>query len=355
MAKLERLPIELWLAISLGTADIFMAQVVLLSATRDGDQADHDLAPLRALRESANRDTVGSHSVIDDPRAAEVIIFAEFHGAGFYFERIRAHPVVKRYREKCFLFCSNAFVIPFLPGVYASIEKRWVSSRTFSGFYLGTPTNEFMTFAPATGGLPYLYSFMGCVDNAAVRRDLAVLSHPRSLFEDTAPEFHRLLGDRMSPVEMRDYHRRYAEVLKASKFVLCPRGLGVSTIRLFETMQMGRVPVVLSDNWVAPPGPRWADFSIRVRERDYARIPALLEQREPDAVAMGQLARSEWARWFSEEVAFHRVVESCLAIKRRRRIPEALARLPVYLQYLRPFHLRHLIRTKYQAARQTKA
>ena len=53
-----------------------------------------------------------------------------FSIAGWYFERVRAHPLVRAYRDKCFLFCANPFVIPLLPGVYAGVERRWSSSRS---------------------------------------------------------------------------------------------------------------------------------------------------------------------------------------------------------------------------------
>ncbi len=68
---------------------------------------------------------------------------------------------------------------------------------------------------------------------------------------------------------------------------------------------------------------------------------------------MGQLAHSQWVEWFAEEVVFHRVVELCLAIKEQRRLPESLARWPAYLQYLRPFHLRHALGARYHAMRRT--
>jgi hypothetical protein len=114
---------------------------------------------------------------------------------------------------------------------------------------------------------------------------------------------------------------------------------------------MGRVPVILSDDWIPPSGPTWESFSIRINESDYAQIPHLLEQREAESVTMGNLARKEWEEWFSDEVAFHRIVESCLDIARERRIPESVARWPVYLQYLRPFHLRRLLGARYRALR----
>ncbi|MFN2509188.1 MAG: exostosin family protein [Chthoniobacterales bacterium] len=287
----------------------------------------------------------------EDAEAADIILFVESYGAGWHFERVRRHPFTRRYREKCFIFCANPFVIPFLPGIYTSINQRWASRRTISGFYLGLPKNEFTTFTPPTADLPYLFSFMGSIQNAPVRRQISSLFHPRSFFQDTSSDFARVLHRRMDARERRDYYRRYAEMTKASKFVLCPRGLSVSSIRLFETMRMGRAPVILSDGWVPPPAPSWEKFAIRVPEKDCAQIPRILEEREPDAVRMGELAREEWMQWFSEEAAFHRVVEWCLMILERRKISERLARWPVYLQYLRPFHFRRVVGGNLRAVR----
>lgn len=328
-----------------------MAKVHLLSGTPADDKTDYNRAPVQNLQKSARLDVCGVHSLTDDAQSADLILFAEFYGAGIHFERIRRHPLTKKYREKCFLFSSNPSVIPFLPGVYASIEKRWSSARTRSGFYLGLPKNEFTTFTPPQENLTYLFSFIGSMANAAVRRALATLTHPRSFFQNTSDDFGRLLHGKMEPLERQEYHRRYADTTKASKFVLCPRGFGTSTIRLFETMRMGRVPVILSDQWVEPAGPVWSQFTIRVPEKEFAQIPRLLEGRELEAIGMGQLAHRAWQKWFSPEVAFHRVVELCLDIRQQRRVPESIARLPVYFQYLRPCHFRQAIRTKFPRAR----
>lgn len=328
-----------------------MARVFLLSATPEDDQTDFNLAPLLDLQKSAELDRFRIHSVTDDPDAADLILFAEFYGAGWYFERVREHSLVRNYRDICFLFCANPFVIPFLPGVYAGVEKGWSSSRTRPGFYLGRTKNEFTTFSRPAHDLPYLFSFMGSIRNAPVRRQLATLKHKRSFFQNTTEDFDRILHRKMEQKERLDYDRRYAELAKASKFVLCPRGLSVSSIRLFETMRMGRAPVILSDDWAPPAGPRWDEFAIRIRESEFAEIPRLLEQREAAAVEMGELARKEWEEWFSDEVLFHRLVELCLDIKKKRKLPESLARWPVYLQYLRPFHLRRMLGAKYRRLR----
>ena len=328
-----------------------MARVFLLSATPEDDQTGFNLAPLREAEESARCDRFHVHSLVDDPEAADLIVFVEFYGGGWYFERVRRHPLVRRHREKCFLFCANPFVIPFLPGVYAGVEKRWASARTRPGFYLGRTENEFTTYTPPDDALPYLFSFMGSVRNAPVRKKLATLRHPRSFFQNTADDFERILNRTMDRQERMDYDRRYAELTKASKFILCPRGLSVSSIRLFETMRMGRVPVILSDAWVPPIGPRWEEFAIRVEEKDFARIPQLLEERESAAVAMGERARVEWENWFSKEVLFHRLVELCLDIKETRTIPETLGRWTAFFHFLQPFHFRRMAGINYRFLR----
>src|SRR5947207_11659083 len=150
-----------------------MARVVLLSATPADDQTDFNLAPLLEAQKYAEIDRFRVHSLVSDVDLADLVIFVEFYGAGWYFERARRHPLVRRYREKCFLFCANPLVIPFLPGVYTGIEKRWVSSRTRPGFYLGRTQNQFTTYTPPAYDLPYLFSFMGSVRNAPVRSKLS--------------------------------------------------------------------------------------------------------------------------------------------------------------------------------------
>jgi hypothetical protein len=320
-----------------------MARVVLLSATPADDQTDFNLAPLQEAQKCAEIDRFGVHTLTADVELADLIIFVEFYGAGWYFEAVRRHPLVRRYREKCFLFCANPLVIPFLPGVYTGVEKMWASARTRPGFYLGRTHNQFTTYTPPAHDLPYLFSFMGSVRNAAVRAKIATLFHPRSFFQDTGKDFDRILERRMDRRERRDYDRRYAELTKASKFVLCPRGVSASSIRLFETMRMGRAPVILSDRWVPPVGPRWEQFSLQVRERDFGSVPRLLEEREAAAVEMGQAARREWERWFAEDVLFHQLTELCLDIQRQRKLPERWARWTTYLHYLQPFHFRRLI------------
>jgi len=138
----------------------------------------------------------------------------------------------------------------------------------------------------------------------------------------------------LSPEEFRT---RYVKSIKDSAFVLCPRGGGTSTFRLFETLMLGRVPVIVSDQWVPPDGPDWESFSLRVKEGEIATIPALLERRATDAPAMGRAARAAWFEWFSEGASFHRTVEWCLDLARFAPARVGFRRYAPYLQMLRPY------------------
>ena len=68
--------------------------------------------------------------------------------------------------------------------------------------------------------------------------------------------------------------------------ILCPRGEGTSSIRLFESLRMGRPPVIISDQWVPPEGPAWDTFSVRIPERRIHTIPDRLTELEHQAEMM---------------------------------------------------------------------
>ncbi|MGI8891429.1 MAG: exostosin domain-containing protein [Chthoniobacterales bacterium] len=327
-----------------------MAKVYLLSVAPPPEES-YDRGAFRRLKESAAQERFDLHHLVDDPADADLIIFAELQGAGPYFEKVRRHPLVRRQREKCFIFSCTPYAIPFLPGIYTSVEQRWAGARTRGGFYLGVSENEFVTYAEPNDNLPWLYSFLGSTVTAPVRRSLSRLSHPRGFFQDTAADQQRVLAGEFTVKEMLPYWHRYAESIRTSKFVLCPRGVSPSSVRLFDTMRMGRVPVILSDGWLAPSGPVWDQFSLRVPENSLDRLLPLLEEREADAPALGRRARAVWEEWFSPPVCFHRVVEWCLEIKGQQRFPESFSHLKAYFQYLRPSHFRHRLRTRYREVR----
>ncbi len=307
-----------------------MAGVDLLSAVDAGADGGHGHDELRKMRAHAAADRFGVHTVVDDPSAAEIVLFVESSAAaGAYFERVRRHPVYRARRDRCYLFSSTDRIVPVLPGVYASLERSWYwPGWTRSGMYLGIHETDELRYRP-DAATTYLFSFVGSSATHRVRRGVVRLTHPESRIIDTAVE--RRLDDDAS-------RARYGEILAGSAFVLCPRGGGPATFRLFETMMLGRAPVVISDEWVPPAGPRWDELAVRVRERDLAHVPALLEERRGEAAAMGAAARAAWLEWFAPEAAFHRTVEWCLELAPAAPARAGARRALPYVQMLRPYH-----------------
>ena len=283
---------------------------------------EREFTYLPTLRELAAGDRVGEHRLVDDPAGADFILFldAHQHPTDLALHAIRRHPLARANRGRTFLY--NELDQPWcaLPGLYVSMPRRAFDPRRQRAFpYLKLPNPHVL--APGCRDQParWLFSFMGRRCHP-VRDAILGLQHPRGFVEDTSGTFDAL---NLPSDHVEGRKRRYAEVLGASRFVLCPRGAGPSSFRLYEALAAGRTPVILADDWVPPGGPAWEQFSLRVPEVETRELPAILEREEPNAAAMGVKARLAWEEWFSPGVLFHHIVEGC------RDLAEAQARVTV--------------------------
>jgi hypothetical protein len=88
-------------------------------------------------------------------------------------------------------------------------------------------------------------------------------------------------------VQVIDSARRYNELLSDSVFSLCPEGAGPNTLRLWESLAVGAIPVIFSDAWVPPPdlsGTALEDCCVFVPQREIRSIFPLLSSMKPDQV-----------------------------------------------------------------------
>ena len=324
---------------------------VLLTTAQPGNPADKGwlFGPYELLLASAQLAGGGKHQLTDGPHDADIILFTD-SGPDVACRTLRKTALYQRYFWKCFVHAQDDQPLALLPGVYASIEKRWHDPLwTRSGFYVHSAESGRFDFQPFNQDAKWLFSFVGSCSNAPVRGRLADLRHPRFHMEDTSGKIIPAYtsGDAEAIARLNN---SYCEIIRESKFVLCPRGVGCSSLRIFEVMAMGRCPVILSDEWVPPDGPQWNLCSLRIPESSVATLPAILGQYEADAGKMGLLARGEWERWFSEKALFETVVDWCLAIRDAGKCGDRWFRAARYLQLLRPFHLRSYLRNLKNAA-----
>ncbi len=69
----------------------------------------------------------------------------------------------------------------------------------------------------------------------------------------------------------------YRDILARSRYSLCPRGTGPSTLRFWESLQAGAIPILLSDAMWLPDGVDWDHCVIRVPEKDVLKINEILQ------------------------------------------------------------------------------
>lgn len=264
------------------------------------------------FQELAERDRFGIHTVTDEPHNADIILFVDArsdHG-DWRLNAIRQHPLLRTYPERAFIY--NEMDQPWcaLPGLYTSMPARSFDPRRQRACCYVARINPYVEADPADSHrADLLFSFVGRRCHP-VREQILRLRHPGAFLRDTS--MHNFFAPPTAEVDAQK--RAYAEIMRRSKFILCPRGAGPASFRLFEAMAMQRVPVVISDAWVRPLGPRWEEFTISVRERDVERVPEIVAACEDRFEAMAAAARRAWEEWFAPNVLFHRMIEDCRAI-----------------------------------------
>jgi hypothetical protein len=310
-----------------------MARILLLSVDDDLPEYDPNKHfAVSALRASAEIDRFKVHQVTKDPKQADIILFVAMGTCGDFAERVRAHPFYRAYPEKSFLFDNADFIRPIVPGVYASPRRQTYSAEHVqTAFYL-MPENPCVNHRPLTGNESNLAAFVGSENTHPVRKAFFRFNRPDIHVIDSSKESYRIRYHG-SAEEKEQFWNRYADSIGDALFSLCPRGAGSGSIRLFESMKMGRACIIVSDDWVPNEGVDWDSFSVRVPESEASKIPELLDSLRPRAKEMGDRARVQWEEWFSDEVRFHRVSELCMQMKSKRKLHGILRRY---------YHLRHI-------------
>jgi hypothetical protein len=272
-----------------------------------------DLAPWHdqwlRLREFAEQDAVGRHRLIEDREDADIIL-------SVFNTDPRYAPLA--WDQRRFAYSHDDLAFPVHPGIYPSLPSWNVHPAfTRSGPFLLRPAEPSQRDEEYELG-SYLFSFVGAVWTSPIRQQLMQLDHPRGLVRDSSQDKAYLSGQPQTTYQR--FRSSYQTILAESLFVLCPRGVGASSWRLFETMRAGRAPVVISDAWVPPAGVPWEEFSVRIAEREIGKIPERLKALEDRAPAMGARAREVWDQHFSETRIFDWLIEQIVTMQQVRAV-----------------------------------
>jgi len=101
-----------------------------------------------------------------------------------------------------------------------------------------------------------------------------------------------------------DNHKKYIDHLNKNYFSLCPRGTGPGSIRLYESMGCGCIPIIISDDYKKPLDwyLNWDDFSITIMESEIACIPDIINNIPDDEIEkMSETSNNVFQKYFSPE------------------------------------------------------
>jgi hypothetical protein len=103
--------------------------------------------------------------------------------------------------------------------------------------------------------------------------------------------------------------KSHHEVMSRSKFTLCPAGYGRWTFRFIESLLLGSVPILLSDDYVLPFSDvvEWNKYCYVVPESDIFNIPDLVRTITPEELACKQAAIAKDKHIFTKTFSLNQI------------------------------------------------
>jgi Exostosin family len=256
-----------------------------------------------------NRDE--SISWVRDPRSADIIVLFEERVTRFlqYSEVLSEDPLFRTHWDRIFTINCDTYGRGFLRGCYTSLTKANFEPQLHRASAYPYVYNELVARAAwEKRSANWLFSFRGSDFSHPIRRKLfrCFGTYPRAKMVRTGMAFHG---------HSTEEKQEYIDDILSSKFVLCPRGFSPATCRLFEVMELGRCPVIISDDWVPINGVPWPECSVFIKERDIAYCAEILTREEANAERLGARAREVWEAHFYEENKFRGMLYSILELR----------------------------------------
>jgi hypothetical protein len=254
------------------------------------------------------------------PAEADVVLLVAPPVGDPILAAVRANALYGRFRSRALVYSEADAPAALYAGMYAGVPRRWLnSSWAVAGPYIQKLRDSTLINAGREIPVDLLYSFVGSSFTHPLRLELLKLRDDRCLLRDTSTSMRLSRSmDVIPSAERQALFRPYDEELARSAFVLCPPGRSPASIRFFETLRAGRVPVVFGDDWVLPEGPNWDDFIVRVPKDDVASVPERLRLIEAEATERGALAAAVWDAWYAPEVFFDCFVDNLVELQAAR-------------------------------------
>lgn len=266
-------------------------------------------------------------AICDNPDDADVVVV--IIRSDDLSTKLRKSGLLQRHFDKVFVYDSSDTPIPLFPGLYCSLPVSRSNGRLHLGApYLASinPAIDWAEGRVVDEPRRFLFSFVGSV-NCSLRRRLFRAASAWETRGDILVKSQNGWDVRKAvEAERVVKQKEYALTIAQSRFVLCPRGIGTSSYRIYESLQLSRVPVILSDDWMPPLGPDWSTCAIRVPERSIKELPEILESYLPQSTIMATQARRTWEEWFAPSSMFNFISNSIAKVSSESNFHKRLRR-----------------------------
>lgn len=262
--------------------------------------------------------------LVSAPETADLILIVDIFETDLY-AGLRRNRIWQKWPEKSFAYCEGDCPPTFLHGLHSSASKSLSGSGRFQGCAYPVHQLCYPNARPPAADLAatpkdLLFFFAGRASHR-VRRQLFAHNFDRAdvLIEDTSSYNHFAGQTENHRVRAR---RPYWEMASRSKYALCPRGAGTSTVRIFEMMEACIAPVIVADDWLPPLGPSWEEFALFVPESEISSIYEKVKAHEGEFARRGRLARQAWEQYFSPENYWSFILRSIRRIQENQKYAE---------------------------------
>jgi hypothetical protein len=262
---------------------------------------------------------------INDPEDAEIILVVDIDNKDL-FENLRRNPIWRKYPNKSFGIYEGDCAPVFLHGLYSDARKSPFNFNRFVGLDYHMHQICYPNLIPDHKNIyshdkDILYSFSGRMSHKLRKK---LLTHPYP--ENEVKIIDTSLYNHFSNEDSNRYkfQKSYWDLVLRSKYVLCPKGAAASSVRLFEMMEAGIAPVIISDDWTPPYGLNWKDFAIIVPEKDIANLFCIIKSHENEWLERGQKARSAWEENFASQKYWEFCMSSIDYIKSHQTLSESI-------------------------------
>ena len=268
-----------------------------------GDSEKREFIRLYSLVKEVNLCTL-----VESYSDADIILVTDIHHKNSYLS-ILSIPEHRKYYNKILCYSEMDFPPDAIPGIYSSCSKKNNPVNRGAAYYFHMKNMELKFqesdfYLSIDNNRKYLVSYLGRGCNK-LRKNILSFSDSfgscQAIIKDTSQSFPVFQGGKDRISRLGEERKMYLDTLSDSKFVLCPKGAGLSSMRLYESMRFGSVPVIISDDLKLPHGIEWSKMSIILKEKCITDLPSLLCEQERNFPRMSESVKNAFYEYFNEE------------------------------------------------------